>query len=40
MPARVALTGSTHGPEFVNVLVLLGKENIIKRIEHVEEKYL
>lgn len=40
MPARVALTGSTHGPEFVNILVLLGKENIIKRIEHVEEKYL
>jgi len=40
MPARVALTGMAHGPEFVNVLVLLGKENIIKRIEHVRETYI
>ena len=40
MPARVALTGSLHGPEFVNVLVLLGKENILKRIEYIENKYL
>ncbi len=39
MPARVALTGSVHGPEFVNVLVLLGKESIIKRIEYIKEKY-
>lgn len=40
MPARAALTGSLHGPEFVNVLVLLGKENILNRIDHVEDKYL
>lgn len=40
MPARVALTGSLHGPEFVNVLVLLGKERILKRIEYMENKYL
>ena len=40
MPARVALTGSLHGPEFVNILVLLGKENILKRIEYMEKKYL
>lgn len=39
MPARVALTGSIHGPEFVNVLVLLGKDRIIKRIEYIKEKY-
>jgi len=40
MPARVALTGTAHGPEFVNVLVLLGKENIIKRIDYVMENYI
>lgn len=39
MPARVALTGSAHGPEFVNVLVLLGKDKILKRIEYIKEKY-
>lgn len=40
MPARVALTGTAHGPEFVNVLVLLGKENILKRIDYVMENYI
>ncbi len=39
MPARVALTGSAHGPEFVNVLVLLGKVNILKRINYIRNKY-
>ena len=39
MPARVSLTGTAHGPEFVNVLVLLGKEKILKRIEYVKVKY-
>lgn len=39
MPARVALTGSAHGPEFVNVLVLLGRDKILKRINHVRDKY-
>lgn len=40
MPARVALTGTAHGPEFVNILVLLGKENILKRIDYVIENYI
>ncbi len=40
MPARVALTGAAHGPEFVNILVLLGKENILKRIDYVIENYI
>jgi nondiscriminating glutamyl-tRNA synthetase len=31
MPVRVAITGSAHGPELVNVLYLLGKEKIIDR---------
>ena len=33
MPVRVALTGSAHGPELVNVLYLLGKDKIISRAE-------
>lgn len=40
MPTRVALTGSLHGPEFSKVLYLLGKQNILERIEYVESKYL
>lgn len=31
MPVRVALTGSEHGPEMVNIIYLLGKEKLIKR---------
>lgn len=37
MPVRVALTGTAHGPELVNVLYLLGKEKIILRAKHVLE---
>ncbi|HMM70319.1 MAG TPA: glutamate--tRNA ligase, partial [Gudongella oleilytica] len=33
MPVRVALTGSAHGPELVNVLYLLGKDRIISRAD-------
>lgn len=40
MPTRVALTGSLHGPEFSKILYLLGKENILERIQYVEKKYL
>ncbi len=40
MPSRVALTGVSRGPEFANVLVLLGKERILERIEYVEENYI
>ncbi|HLS52351.1 MAG TPA: glutamate--tRNA ligase, partial [Tissierellaceae bacterium] len=39
MPTRVALTGSLHGPEFVKVIYLLGKENLLERIEYVEKNY-
>jgi glutamyl-tRNA synthetase, bacterial family len=38
MPTRVALTGSEHGPELVNILYLLGKDKIIKRARKVIEK--
>mgnify|MGYP000879468132 CR=1 FL=1 len=40
MPSRVALTGSCHGPEFTKILYLLGKENILERIQYVERNYL
>lgn len=40
MPTRVALTGSLHGPEFAKILYLLGKENILNRIEYVKKEYL
>ena len=33
MPTRAALTGMVHGPEFDKVLLLLRKEEIIKRLE-------
>jgi len=35
MPTRVALTGSAHGPELVNVLYLLGNEKIAQRAQKV-----
>jgi glutamyl-tRNA synthetase len=35
MPLRVALTGETHGPELVNVFMLLGKDELMKRLHDV-----
>ena len=35
MPVRAALTGNLHGPELVNILYVLGKQNILKRIKSV-----
>lgn len=40
MPVRAALTGQLHGPELSNVLLVLGKQNILKRIEYVENNIL
>ncbi len=40
MPTRVMLTGQLHGPDMVNILMVLGKEKVIKRIEYVENKIL
>lgn len=34
MPVRIALTGSEHGPELVNVMYLLGKDKIISRLSN------
>ncbi len=36
MPVRVALTGQMHGPEIYEVIDILGRETMLKRLEHVK----
>ncbi len=38
MPVRVALTGQMHGPELYSIIPLLGKGNVLKRLEYTESK--
>ena len=33
MPVRALLTGRVHGPELSNILEILGKEEILKRLK-------
>ncbi|WP_130807997.1 glutamate--tRNA ligase [Senegalia massiliensis] len=40
MPIRAMLTGKLHGPEMVNIILVLGKQNILNRIEYVENNVL
>lgn len=40
MPIRAMLTGQLHGPEMVNIILVLGKQNILTRIEYVENNIL
>lgn len=40
MPIRVALTGQMHGPELYDVIPLLGRENVLKRLEVTKKRYL
>lgn len=40
MPTRVVLSGSLQGPEFAKIIYLLGKENILARIDYVEKNYI
>lgn len=35
MPVRVALTGRMHGPEMVEIIEVLGRETMLKRIDYV-----
>lgn len=37
MPMRGAITGNVHGPELVNIMILLGKQRLQKRIEKAKE---
>ncbi len=34
MPVRVALTGSTHGPDLNQVMVILGRDRVVERLEN------
>jgi len=38
MPIRVALTGKMHGPELIDIIPLLGKERVLKRVQTTLEK--
>lgn len=40
MPIRAALTGQLHGPDIDLIIAILGRENIINRIEYVEKNYI
>ncbi|TYQ17021.1 UNVERIFIED_CONTAM: nondiscriminating glutamyl-tRNA synthetase [Acetivibrio alkalicellulosi] len=40
MPIRVMLTGQMHGPEMIDIIPILGRDEVIKRIEMMKEKYL
>ena len=33
MPVRALLTGQVHGPELSNILEILGKEEILRRLK-------
>lgn len=37
MPLRAMLTGQLHGPEIVDVLLVLGKESILNRMDYIEK---
>ena len=39
MPVRAAISGNVHGPELKNIIVLLGKEGLLKRLNEVA-KYM
>lgn len=38
MPVRIALTGQMHGPDLDRIIALLGKNNIIGRLEKTESR--
>ncbi len=39
MPIRIATTGASHGPEVKNIVPLLGKSRVLKRIRHTREQF-
>lgn len=40
MPVRSMLTGQLHGPDLDKIILILGKQNILSRIEYVEKHIL
>lgn len=37
MPVRAAISGNIHGPELKNIICLLGKEELLKRLDEAEK---
>lgn len=37
MPVRAAISGNVHGPELKNIICLLGKEELLKRLDEAEK---
>lgn len=40
MPIRAALTGQLHGPDIDQVIVILGRDTLIRRVEYIEKNYI
>ena len=38
-PIRAAITGSVHGPDLSNVMILMGKEKVAERLNYVKENF-
>lgn len=40
MPMRIAITGQQHGPDLDKIMLVLGKQNLLQRIEIVKHKLI
>lgn len=40
MPVRAALSGQLHGPDLDKIILILGKQNLLSRIQYVEENLI
>jgi nondiscriminating glutamyl-tRNA synthetase len=40
MPIRIAITGQQHGPDLDKIMLVIGKENLVKRIDVVKSKLI
>ena len=40
MPTRILLSGQNHGPDLTSIILILGKENILERLDIMEKNYI
>ena len=40
MPVRAALTGNVHGPELSNIMIILGKNELLRRLEQARQEII
>lgn len=40
MPTRILLSGTMHGPDLTSIIYILGKENILERLDYMEKNYI